>query len=196
MVSDLIVRHAGGLLLGEGSIVRDCVFDFASSSNVLRPGSIISESVVKHSTGFQAIFVSGASVITRNALYENEGDGIGSAGETSGSVILGNSSYRNGGTGAGGNSNNGLSHVTIANNTIYGNGTDVGEVFRDGIVASWSLVVGNTIHGNAESGLSGFLSGYRENVISDNPGGTVTGLTGHGMTDLGGNLCNGVASCP
>ena len=71
--------------------------------------------------------------------------------------------------------------------------TDIGSVFRSGIRASWSLVHGKTINGNADAGLWGLESGNRENVVSDNAGGTVTGT---GMVNLNGNLCNGLASCP
>jgi len=184
VVSNMIVRHAAGIIVGEGSIVQRSVFESTNTS--MNIASIVSENVAKHST-HTGILINAASVVVRNTLYENEDDAIISAVGSGGSVFLGNSIYRNGGAGAV------VAYATIANNTVYENGTDTGSFFRDGIRASSSLVHGNAIHGNGGAGLWGSRSGYRENVISDNGGGTVTGF---GMVNLNGNLCNGVSGCP
>jgi hypothetical protein len=191
VVSDLVVRHTGGIFLDEGSIARGCVVESTTGIS-FKAGSIVSENVVMQSA-FNGIFVNAASVITRNTLYENSDDAIGSAVGSGGSVFLGNSIFRNGGSGTTGQSNNSLNYATVANNTVYQNGTNTEAFTRGGIQASWSLVHGNTIHGNGDAGLEGLLSGYRENVISDNAGGTVVGT---GMVDLSGNLCNGTTTCP
>lgn len=195
VVLNVIVSHTGGISVGVGSVVRRSVFE---SNNIMgvQAGSIVSENVVRHSTDpgpGRALTVSEASVITRNTFSENETAAMEST-AFGGSVILTNSIYRNAGAGIrGGGVDGAIRNVTIANNTVYENGTDAGADVRDGIRVLGSLVVGNTIHGNAGAGLTGSDSGYRENVISDNGGGTVTGA---GMVNLNGNLCNGVASCP
>jgi len=50
----------------------------------------------------------------------------------------------------------------------------------------------NAVHSNVGYGLNlGSQSGYRENVITNNTTGTVTG-----GVDAGANVCNGSLTCP
>lgn len=97
------------------------------------------------------------------------------------SVIRDNAVQANGGDGivAGGG-------CVITGNTASDNGDD-------GIWAlGGDLVERNTAQSNTGYGLrAASSSGYRANVIDGNTAGTVTG-----GVDLGGNLCDGAATCP
>lgn len=76
---------------------------------------------------------------------------------------------------------------SVSDNLVFANG-------GDGIQSlTGTFVTGNTTRGNTGFGLNlGNPSGYRENAISGNTAGTVTG-TG---VDMGDNACNGLATCP
>jgi hypothetical protein len=150
-------------------------------------GSLLTESVVSGANGFGLLVFSG-SVISRNSVSQNGSQGISQA--SGGSVYFGNTSYQNGGSGLGVRIV-GVPYSILANNTTYGNGTDALQLFRSGIVARRSLVVGNTMTDNAEHGLESDGAAYRENVINGNAA-TVTGVA----IDLGANSCNGTATCP
>jgi hypothetical protein len=65
----------------------------------------------------------------------------------------------------------------------------------DGIRAiSGCNVHRNTARSNGGYGLNlGSQSAYRDNVITINTAGTVLGAT---AVDMGGNSCNGTATCP
>jgi parallel beta-helix repeat protein len=74
--------------------------------------------------------------------------------------------------------------------TVIGNGAD-GD--REGIsIAGKSTVIGNTVSDNFGFGMSlGAGTGYGENVIANNGGGTVVG-----GVQLGINVCDGSTTCP
>jgi hypothetical protein len=141
------------------------------------------------------------SVLTGNVAYQNGSIGIEAG---SGSVVSGNSAYQNGGDGiqvslgatvsgntASRNGNDGInvgSGATVSGNTSYDN---AGFGIR---TVSGATVIGNTVRLNTGFGLVlGAWTGYRENVISSNTGGTVSGAS---AVNLGDNVCNGLTVCP
>ncbi|MBK7948250.1 MAG: right-handed parallel beta-helix repeat-containing protein [Deltaproteobacteria bacterium] len=77
---------------------------------------------------------------------------------------------------------------TVSNNTAVTNG-------GDGIqTGSGATVLGNSVHSNTGFGLNlASQSGYRENVITSNGAGTVSGAS---LVNLGNNACNGSTTCP
>ena len=123
------------------------------------------------------IVVSHGSTVSGNTAYQNGDDGIIAS---FGSTVSGNTAYENGGDGI-------VSlGSTISGNTAYSNGDD-------GIHASsGSSIQRNTVRGNSNFGLRLFSdTAYRENVITGNTMGTVSG----GVNMLS-NSCNGKTTCP
>jgi len=135
-------------------------------------------------------------VITNVRARWNRLDGISGNG-----VISGNTSRENGGTGI-----LGIDSV-VSDNQVIGNGAD--GILGTGVVTG-NLVVGNggdgiraagagdlvernRITGNTGVGLvlNSSEAGYRGNVVSGNTAGTVSG-----GVDMGGNVCDGSATCP
>jgi parallel beta-helix repeat protein len=114
-----------------------------------------------------------------NAARRNGSYGIWAAG---GSTVSGNSVYENGDDGilAG-------PGCTVSGNTVNSNAGDGLEV-REG-----ASVQNNTVRSNGGHGLNLLANDvtYRENTITNNSGGTVTG----GL-DMGANSCNGNVTCP
>lgn len=118
--------------------------------------------------------------VTNVRARSNRLDGIS---VSFGSTATGNVAWRNGGSGifAGGGST--VSGNTSSSNLSHGIETSPG-----------CTVLGNSTRSNEEFGLSlGSQSGYRENVISANLGGTIAGTT---LVNLGNNACNGSTTCP
>lgn len=77
---------------------------------------------------------------------------------------------------------------TVSGNTSHSNVAHGIETFPG------CAVFGNSTRSNDGFGLSlGSQSGYRENVISANLGGTVAGTA---LVNLGNNACNGSTTCP
>lgn len=79
------------------------------------------------------------------------------------------------------------SNSTVAGLQIIGNG-------GDGLTCTTGcLMTSNVINGNTGTGLvfSDTTSGYQNNIISGNLGGTVTN-----GTNMGHNVCNGTTTCP
>lgn len=76
---------------------------------------------------------------------------------------------------------------SIAGVQLIGN---LGDAFTCG---TGCLVTGNVINGNTGTGLvfSDSTSGYQNNIINGNLGGTVTS-----GTNMGHNVCNGSTTCP
>lgn len=172
----------------------------------LGPGSVVSHST---STGNGAI---GILVSTAGLVESSHASGNASAGiyAGSGGIVRDSTSTSNGTTGisvssgsverssASMNGDDGI--VGSAGSAIFdslseSNGNAAGD---DGIVAGvGSNVRGNTVRANFGFGLNlSSTTGYRENVITGNTGGGVTG-TG---TNLGNNLCAGAGvvstACP
>jgi len=77
--------------------------------------------------------------------------------------------------------------ATITGNIVYGNASH--GLSEDG----WSVVTGNTATYNGGYGLSlgSPTTGYANNAVSTNSGGTVSG-----GTDMGHNVCNSTTTCP
>ncbi|MBK7951061.1 MAG: right-handed parallel beta-helix repeat-containing protein [Deltaproteobacteria bacterium] len=126
------------------------------------------------------IFAGSGSTVLHNTAYANGLRGISTV---NGTTVFGNTTYLNG-TG-------GISTGTgsaISGNTAFENG-------GDGIFSGvGSTITGNTVRSNKGFGLNlGVQCGYRENVITNNTAGTVSGT---GLVNLGNNACNGSATCP
>ena len=145
------------------------------------------------------IVVDIVSTVSGNTASENGGTGILAG---SGSTVSGNTAYSNGNVGI-----LTITGSTVTENTAYDNegdgifadaGSNVSgnTAYQNGgagiLVNAGSNVSGNTVRDNGGYGLSlGALSGYRENVISGNTTGTVTG-----GVNAGGNVCDGSLTCP
>ena len=126
------------------------------------------------------IIVGSGSNIESNTVYQNGFNGIQVG---AGSTISGNTTYLNRADGI----SAGLGTM-ISGNTAYQN---AGVGIR---AASGATVLGTAVRSNTGFGLDlGSQSGYRENVISGNTAGTVTGT---GFVNLGNNACNGTTTCP
>lgn len=120
------------------------------------------------------------AAVTHVLARWNGSVGIGTG---SGSTVSGNTVYGNGQNGI-----QAFSGSTDSGNTALSNGTN-------GISAgNGSTVSANTVRLNTGFGLNlGFQAGYRENVISGNTAGLVTGIS---FVNLGNNACNGITLCP
>ncbi|MEZ4280285.1 MAG: right-handed parallel beta-helix repeat-containing protein [Myxococcota bacterium] len=188
--------------LQTGISVRDGAVRGMGSYGVLLGGQAQVSGVRARSNGLSGIYVGVGSTVIGNAAYQNGGDGISSI---DGSVISGNTAYLNRFIGI-----FAANGATVSGNSAYRNGTHgigagagatVSEEFdlpeprqRDPIRASGAIVVGNSTRFNTGFGLNlGTQSGYRENAISSNFAGTVTGTS---FVNLGNNICNGSIACP
>jgi hypothetical protein len=124
------------------------------------------------------IFVGNGSIVSGNSATDNGQEGIY---VLSSSTVSGNTVFINGSDGiyAGQGS-------TVIGNTAWGNEDD-------GIATtSGCAVQGNTVRRNLGYGLRLWpTDAYRENVITDNTVGTVTG-----GVNAGDNVCNGSLTCP
>ncbi len=129
-------------------------------------------------SNYGLITASGAMIV-ENVVSGSGGVGVEAG---AGSTVSGNTTRQNGGDGIAAGPGS-----TVSGNTAYEN--DGNGIF----VLAGSTVWGNTVHLNAGFGLTLAQSGYRENVISSNSAGTVTGI---GPVNLGNNACNGSTTCP
>ncbi|MEZ4280284.1 MAG: right-handed parallel beta-helix repeat-containing protein [Myxococcota bacterium] len=176
------VRGLGfyGVHLGVQSEVTNVRARSNRSSGIdVGTGSTVSGNTTHQNFGGGIVAGSGSSV-SNNAVYQNAGSGIFTL---EGSIVSGNTANQNDSQGivAGAGS-------TVSGNAAHQNGS-AGILAFDG-----STVSGNTVRSNTGVGLSlGPQSGYRENVISNNTEGTVTGI---GLVNLGNNACNGSTTCP
>lgn len=186
-ISGTSVRSGSILGMGNGGVVlgpQSEVMNVRARSNRLGGISVGSGSVVSgnavHQNGEGGIFATNGSTLSGNSATSNGGTGLLA---TSNTTVLGNSAFGNFGDGV-----RVLAGSTVSSNTA-GSNTGIGISAGDG-----SSVTGNTVRQNTGFGLSlGAQSGYRENVISSNGAGTVTGA---GFANLGNNACNGSTTCP
>jgi len=141
------------------------------------------------------------STVSGSTAYRNGGDGIGAG---SSSTVSGNTASQNGENGI-----EALDGSTVSGNTTYqnerdgiqaltgstGSGNAAYDNAGDGIQsAQGSIVWGNSARSNTGFGLNlGSQSGYRENVVSNNTAGTVSGAS---AVNLGANACDGSTTCP
>lgn len=184
IVRDVHVRwnESGGIFANNGGLITgNTVFQNGEGIKTFR-GAIVSHNTV-HENATDGIDVGIGSVVEANTVYLNGLDGIilTTGGRASGNTVYDNDSD---GIDAG-------AGTLISGNNLYGNGSDGIEA------SSGSLVEGNSVRFNAHFGLNfsgGGGSGYRDNVMSTNTMGSVTG--GIAATDLGGNLCAGSTTCP
>ncbi len=127
----------------------------------------------------------GAQLFVDNVAFENSVGGLATTSATD--VIVGNTCYGNSGSGI---AVSGLSASVIEGNSVYDNIN--GIIGRDA-----SLVRGNVSRGHPGVGLFlGVDAGYRENTLTQNLGGDVSGGIG---LNLGDNACSGatgVVPCP
>jgi hypothetical protein len=151
------------LTVGSGSSRIERVRAVSNGRVGISPGS---ESLVTHCTannnGLTGISVGGQSVVSHNIANDNQGTGVVSAG-----IRLG------------------LGSIGIQN-TAYRND-------NDGIACSGRCtVLGNNVGNNSAFGLVlGSNSGYAQNVITVNTGGTVSG-----GIEIGENVCDTNTTCP
>lgn len=183
-----------GISVGNGSVTG-----MGLGINLSGDQSVVKDMRVRWNR-LDGIIVGASAQINHNSVYQNGRNGIVAG---VGAIIIGNIAFLNGGLNgiaAGFNSiisdNSSYSNVargffagrgsTVRGNAAYDNGTD-GFVTQAGC-----LVQGNSARGNTGLGMSLFTaSGYRENVITDNDGGTVS----NGI-DLGNNVCGTNTTCP
>ncbi|MEE8164569.1 MAG: right-handed parallel beta-helix repeat-containing protein [Myxococcota bacterium] len=171
-------------------------------------GSIVSGSTA-YENGRNGIYAKAGSTVLGNAVYENGYHGIS---VFAGSIVSGNAAYRNGDDGI-------YTSVgsTVSDNATYYNGDDgiwvsrgstvygntVQSNMNDGIVAlEGSSVQRNTVRSNGHGSQGGYglnlglNTTYRENTITKNVTGAVTGIG----VNLEGNYCDGTGvtsvSCP
>jgi hypothetical protein len=180
------VRARWNRFVGIGSTGRgSLIFDSTALENgeygivpALNEGGIaIGNRSVRNSVGVVAF--GRAHVVIDNVVLENEIGGLANAGVA---VMVGNSSYRNGGTGL--NAASGEAAV-VEGNAVYDNDNGISGDDE-------TLVRGNVSRNHAGYGLFlGSQGGYRENSLTNNAGGDVTG----GL-NLGDNACTGATPCP
>lgn len=190
-----------GISVGARSIVSgNVVIENGRDGVVTFLGSKISGNTV-HSNGARGITSTFGAVISGNTVNQNGGDGIASS---SYSTITGCSVYGNGGNGISAgiasivsesttSQNGGDGIVTSSGATVSGNSAYDND--GDGIQTGGAdLVRSNSVRGNAGFGLRlGIQSGYRENVVTSNTAGSVTGTD---VVNLGNNTCDGSLVCP
>ena len=175
---NIIGMGAYGVSLGDHASVKGLRVRW----NRLAGISVTIDSLVTDCTATQnnggGIVATTSATITNNSVYQNAINGIS---VSFGSVVSHNVASQsfidgiNAGFGA-----------TVYGNSSYDNGGDGIDVNQG------SLVHGNTAHSNDGFGLRvATLGGYRENVMSGNTAGSVSGA---GL-NLGANACNGVI-CP
>lgn len=170
--------------------IRTRQYSIVTSSRALRnghfgiyaaAGSIIADSIASANfdTGFIPAFGS--------ALVDSVSRGNGENGtELGSSCVLRGSSFQ-------GNEDSGIVSFgpnAIGDNSAVGNG---GAGIRSQTASSMDgLVHGNVVRSNLGVGIElSSASAFRENTISANSGGTVSG-----GVDLGANSCNATTSCP
>jgi hypothetical protein len=149
-------------------------------------GAVISASTARDN-GAHGIVVLHGSTVSGSSAYQNQGIGILAL---SGSTVVGNAAYENGEDGI-----NVSFGSTVSDNSVYMNG-DAGISALGGSSIQRDAVRSN---GSIDGGYGlklGSDDTYRENTITDNVTGAVTG-TG---VNLGANYCAGTgvtsASCP
>lgn len=201
VITNLRVRtnRLEGIFAGSGSILSGDVVQQNGSHGMVSATGAISGNTV-HLNGGYGISAS-SSTILGNTVFDNESDGIAGA---SGGVVSGNTVFENGAAGISGSVNASISNnmaymnagagisvgvgSTVSGNTTYANqGAGIQT-------SSGCLVIGNTVRQNHGFGLVlGSQTGYRENVITSNTGGTISGTS---LVNLGSNACEGSAVCP
>ncbi|MEZ4282892.1 MAG: right-handed parallel beta-helix repeat-containing protein [Myxococcota bacterium] len=179
-VRNLRIRwnRLNGIGAGVSSIVSDnTVHQNGSDGIVANHGSSVASNVV-YQNGGRGILASTGATVSHNTAYSNGTVGISA---NAGSTVFGNTAYNNGADGI----------VVLSGSTVSGNTSFANE--GDGIDTSLGCTVQrNTARLNAGFGLRlGSETAYRENVVTSNGAGTVTG-----GVNLFNNSCNGTTICP
>ncbi len=175
-------RLSGIAVNDSGLVHRVRSIENGSSGISVQSGSTVSESAAVENGG-AGIFTSTGCHVVRNVVWDNDEYGIRS---TTGSVVRHNAVGENGsfpGSFAGIQA----AAATVAGNAVYRQSQGPGIQATTGSMVE-SNAVSNTSAGNP--GLSLGDSGYRGNVLTNNPTGHVTG-----GFNLGANACDG-AICP
>lgn len=163
-----------GIQASASTILGNTVLGSAGLGIWATTGSIVQQNTVSNS-GDTGIRADASSTIVGNTVNGSGGAGI----NASASTIHQNTVSASGSTGIV------ASASTISGNTVFDN-TGRGINATNG-----SSLQQNTVRDNTLFGLSLVDSAYRENTISNNAGGTVSG-----GINLGDNSCNGAATCP
>lgn len=172
--------------LGSGVVVKDGsrIRNTQSFRNGAAGISVGDSSTVERSTiwsnGTIGIEAPSFATIVENSVSSNLGVGIVVG---NGALVRANNVASNSGTGIFTSSG-----ALIESNVLYANG--IGAPASPGINAgTGSLIRANSVRASGSFGISLGQSGYADNVIFDNQGGTVSG-----GANLGGNYCN--PGCP
>lgn len=191
-------NRVAGISVQDGSVIEGCSSEENGAGIFARFGSTVSRNTARlnEADGFFVIESTlannsaisngedgfelplGPSAVTGNLAFGNQDDGIDCP---LACVISDNVAARNDGVG------------------IKGGGTIHGNASRENDLDGIEALTGASVSSNVASGNLGFGldlssgSSYRENTISGNTLGTVTGT---GFVNAGGNVCNAALSCP
>jgi hypothetical protein len=189
-----------GIRTGSRSRVEGLVLEANGGSGLNLSTHSIARGVTVHRNALDGIKAGANAVVRESAASSNLDDGIDAG---AGASVVGNASYDNGGDGievssgslvrdnsAYQNEDDGIETsigCLASDNVAYGNGSDGIEAGAD------SAIQRNALRSNGGLGLNPLAAdvAYRENVIDNNVGGSVSG----GL-DLGANACNGSLTCP
>lgn len=206
LIEGNVVSGSGeyGIEAGNGSTVLGNTAYLNGFDGIKTNGATVSGNTA-YQNGIVGIRAGFGSTVSGNTAYQNVGTGISA---DSGSTVSGNTTRDNGNSGmfigsgstvsgntTHNNGHNGIDAVqgcTIIGNTAFQNGDPQNPTFGDGIECdSGCLIRENNVRSNTGYGLNlGTNSAYRENIISNNTTGWVTG-TG---VDAGANVINGTVT--
>lgn len=199
-----VVGMACGVLGDVASEVSGVVarWNRASGISSSRWASMILENIAVENGG-SGFFLEGQSLAVANQATSNGFMGIQN-GVSPGQVVHGNTARSNASFGITAPDGSVVVGNVSRDNEVRGLFTDTVNVVQGNTVVSnvltasgavggaGSIVQGNTVRGNGGFGIVfDPTAGYRENVISNNAGGTV--LSG---VNLGDNACDGTTTCP
>lgn len=170
-----------GIAAAAGSIVSNCVSSLNEQIGITTSGGSLISGNMATRNGSNGFALGGGSTVAGNVALSNEGEGIAAG---AASVVSGNTAYSNGGEGL-----SVLAGVTVSGNSSVSNG-------GDGIATgAGSTVQGNTVRQNGGLGLGlGGGTAYHDNTLTNNADGPISEPSPG--VNMGGNSCNGAASCP
>lgn len=188
-----------GVDLGDASSIRALHVRWNRRSGIhVGSSSIVRESIA-YANGGAGIFGSSSMLVTQSSSFANQLHGISMIGGT----VAHNTVGENAGRGI-----IATSSATISGNHLDHNGDGIsggsGSAISGNVVdrsidigifaGSFSAVSNNVVRSSGGFGLS-LHSGatYRENTLSNNTAGSVTGT---GRVNMGSNSCDGATTCP
>ena len=179
-IEGITARHNAriGISGQDGVLARDCiVVENGGNGFDLDAGSIVQDSIAIGNFNHGVEIDDAGGVVSGTTSQSNGARGINA---DRNAVISGNTVYQNGDDGIFATINS-----IVSGNATYLNGGDGIQLDNAGFAN------GNNAQNNTTAGLRLSVgTGFRENVSSNNGGGNV--ISG---VDMGGNSCNGQASC-